>query len=70
MFGTTAHEMAAKVDSGPIVGAEWFQISDELRFTDLEIKAFDALVLQAAEDTAVVSRESFLKTWGVIQESP
>ena len=44
MFGATAHEMAAKVDSGPIVGVEWFQIPDGLRFTDLEIKAFDALV--------------------------
>ena len=44
MFGATAHEMVAKVDSGPIVGVEWFQIPDGLRFTDLEIKAFDALV--------------------------
>ena len=44
MFGATAHEMAAKVDSGPIVGVEWFQVPDGLRFTDLEIKAFDALV--------------------------
>ena len=44
MFGATAHEMAAKVDSGPIVGVEWFQVPNGLRFTDLEIKAFDALV--------------------------
>ena len=44
MFGATAHEMAAKVDSGPIVGVEWFQVPDGLRFTDLEINAFDALV--------------------------
>ena len=44
MFGATAHEMVAKVDSGPIVGVEWFQIPGGLRFTDLEIKAFDALV--------------------------
>ena len=43
MFGATAHEMAAKVDSGPIVGVEWFQVPDGLRFTDLEINAFDAL---------------------------
>ena len=44
MFGATAHEMATKIDSGPIVGVEWFQVPDGLRFTDLEIKAFDALV--------------------------
>ena len=44
MFGATAHEMVSKVDSGLIVGVEWFQVPDGLRFTDLEIKAFDALV--------------------------
>ena len=44
MFGATAHEMASKVDSGLIVGVEWFQVPDGLRFTDLELKAFDALV--------------------------
>lgn len=44
MFGATAHEMAAQVDSGPIVGVDWFRVPDGLRFTDLEIKAYQALV--------------------------
>ncbi len=44
MFGATVHEMAAQVDSGPIVGVEWFQVPDGLRFMDLEIKAYRALV--------------------------
>ena len=44
MFGATVHEMTAKVDSGPIVGVEWFEVAEGLRFTDLEITAFDSLV--------------------------
>ena len=44
MFGVTAHEMAALVDSGPIVAVDWFQIPDGMRFSGLEIKAFEALL--------------------------
>ena len=43
-FGATAHEMAQKVDTGPIVAVEWFQVPDNMRFMDLEIKACEALV--------------------------
>ena len=44
MFGATVHEMVAKVDSGPIVAVDWFQIPDNTRFIDLELKAFATLV--------------------------
>jgi len=44
MFGATAHEMAETVDSGAIVGVDWFRVPDGLRFTDLEIKAYRVLV--------------------------
>jgi len=44
MFGVTAHEMAAKVDSGAIVAVDWFGVPDGIRFVDLEIKAYRALV--------------------------
>ena len=44
MFGATAHEMAAKVDTGPIVAVDWFQVPDNLRFTDLELKAYESLL--------------------------
>lgn len=44
MFGATAHEMAESVDSGAIVGVEWFRVSDGLRFVDLEILAYQALI--------------------------
>lgn len=43
MFGATVHEMAARVDSGPIVAVEWFRVPDGLRFTELEVKAYQAL---------------------------
>ena len=44
IFGVTAHEMALKVDTGPIVAVDWFQVPDGLRFTELEMRAFEALV--------------------------
>ena len=44
MFGVTAHEMAPVVDSGPIVAVDWFQISEGIRFSGLEIQAFEALL--------------------------
>ena len=43
-FGATAHEMVQKVDTGPIVAVEWFQVFEDMRFTDLEIKSFEALM--------------------------
>jgi methionyl-tRNA formyltransferase len=39
-FGATAHEMAAKVDSGPIVGIESFVIPDKVDVRGLEQLAF------------------------------
>ncbi|MBT3909609.1 MAG: hypothetical protein HOF27_07995 [Rhodospirillaceae bacterium] len=43
-FGATVHEMEASVDSGAIVGVDWFDIQDGLRFADLEILAYRSLV--------------------------
>jgi methionyl-tRNA formyltransferase len=39
-FGITVHEMAASVDSGPIVAAEWFAIPKNCDLTTLEEKTF------------------------------
>jgi hypothetical protein len=35
-FGITVHEMRAKVDSGPIVAAEWFDVAPASDLADLE----------------------------------
>ncbi|MBL8629865.1 MAG: hypothetical protein JNM81_09570 [Rhodospirillaceae bacterium] len=35
-FGITVHEMAAKVDAGPIVAAEWFAISSTTTLNELD----------------------------------
>jgi methionyl-tRNA formyltransferase len=43
-FGVTVHEMAAKVDAGPIVSAEWFPIPKDCALEKLEELAFSALV--------------------------
>ncbi|MBI1246172.1 MAG: methionyl-tRNA formyltransferase [Alphaproteobacteria bacterium] len=43
-FGATAHEMAKKVDSGPIVATEWFDISPEWGRMHVATLAFQALV--------------------------
>ncbi len=43
-FGVTLHEMAAAVDSGPIVDVRRFPIPPEAKFADLEITAFTALM--------------------------
>lgn len=43
-FGTTAHEMLPKVDSGSIVGVEWFDMPPEPRLSQLEGLTFDAAV--------------------------
>jgi methionyl-tRNA formyltransferase len=43
-FGVTVHEMTAKVDAGPIVAADWFNIPDSCDLNRLEELAFTALV--------------------------
>jgi methionyl-tRNA formyltransferase len=43
-FGATAHEMHARVDSGPIIGAEWFDMPSTPRLAELERLAFEACI--------------------------
>ncbi len=43
-FGATAHRMQARVDSGPIVGVEWFDMPPQPRLSQLEALTFDAAV--------------------------
>ena len=43
-YGVTVHEMIEQVDAGPIVTVEWFDISPDMRFTDLELHAYKVLV--------------------------
>lgn len=38
-FGATAHVMTERVDEGPIVATEWFQLAPHLTTTDIEILA-------------------------------
>ena len=42
-FGVTAHVMMNKVDSGPIVAVEWFDIKDWWTAANLEENAYTAL---------------------------
>lgn len=42
-YGVTAHEMAARVDSGAIVGTVQFAVPSVCRFLDLEILAYQNL---------------------------
>ncbi|MED5395542.1 MAG: formyltransferase family protein [Pseudomonadota bacterium] len=42
-FGATAHVMLEKVDAGPIVGVDWFDVPEGIKFMDLEIMAYKAL---------------------------
>jgi methionyl-tRNA formyltransferase len=51
MFGVTLHEMAARVDTGPIVEVRRFAVAPEWKFQDLEIEAFRQ-VLQLFTDYA------------------
>lgn len=50
-FGVTLHEMAASVDSGPIVEVRRFPIAEKCKFQDLEVEAFRH-VLQMFADYA------------------
>lgn len=43
-FGATAHEMLAKVDAGPIVGVEWFDMPARPRLSQVEKLTFEACV--------------------------
>lgn len=48
-FGATVHEMAAKVDSGPIVAVEWFVMPENVRFMDLELQTYKVLLKMFAD---------------------
>ncbi len=43
-FAVTAHEMRRQVDSGPIVGVEWFDMPAQPRLSQLEALSFEAAV--------------------------
>jgi methionyl-tRNA formyltransferase len=43
-FGATAHVMRQAVDSGPIVGVEWFDMPESPRLSQIEALTFDACV--------------------------
>lgn len=43
-FGATAHEMLARVDAGPIVGIEWFDMPPQPRLSQVEKLTFEACV--------------------------
>ena len=42
-FGVTAHIMTAEIDGGPLVGVDWFDISNDISSEDLEEQAFTHL---------------------------
>ncbi len=48
-FGATVHEMVPRVDSGPIVAVEWFEVPAGVRFMDLELMTYKVLLKQFAE---------------------
>lgn len=48
-FGVTLHEMATKVDSGPIVEARRFDVPPGAKFQELEILAFEAVIQMFAD---------------------
>jgi methionyl-tRNA formyltransferase len=43
-FGVTAHEMARHVDSGPIVGVDWFDMPVMPRLSQVERMSFEAAI--------------------------
>ncbi len=43
-FGVTLHEMATKVDSGPIVDVQRFAVPADAKFQELEVLAFEAVI--------------------------
>ncbi|MCK5779070.1 MAG: hypothetical protein KAH11_09775 [Rhodospirillales bacterium] len=62
-FGVTLHEMAARVDTGPIVEVRRFPVEDGWKFQDLEVAAFRHVVQlftdyaehMASDDTPLAS---------------
>lgn len=44
LFGVSAHVMERSVDSGAIVGVDWFDVPENLRFMDLELLAYGQLL--------------------------
>ena len=44
-FGATAHIMTEKIDGGPLVDVEWFDIPDGIKSEDLEVRAFNLLFM-------------------------
>jgi methionyl-tRNA formyltransferase len=70
-FGATAHVMTPRVDEGPIVGVEWFDILPQLDRNGLEIKAYSAcarLFLKLAK--ALVTSDAPLPEIGVQWSGP
>jgi len=43
-FAATAHEMRAKVDSGPIVATSWFDVPPGSKYVDLELMTYERLL--------------------------
>ena len=43
-FGVTAHEMLGRVDSGPIVGVEWFDMPAMPRLSQVERQSFETAI--------------------------
>ncbi len=48
-FGATAHVMDHKVDCGPIVAVEWFQMPENAKFMDLELQTYEVLLRMFSE---------------------
>ena len=44
-FAATAHEMRARVDSGPIVAVDWFDIPEGSKYIDLELMVYEKLLM-------------------------
>ena len=51
-FGATAHLMKEKVDCGPIVAVEWFDMAPDTRFMDLELQTYETLLKMFADQAA------------------
>lgn len=43
-FGATVHVMEHKVDCGPIVAVQWFDMPEKAKFMDLELKTYEVLL--------------------------
>ena len=54
-FGATAHVMEEKVDCGPIVAVEWFDVPEDVRFLDLELQTYEALVRMLGDMAEVLA---------------